>query len=182
MAFIEEKVHAGTNTLVTDSVLTKWVKEFENQKAKDVMNTHAKASASSCVKSRSLQDGTLKKLRRLAKLDDCEIEALRVRELASPVLVRLGLERNEKKGQWELTQLVEHLGLEVDLKAGEFRVMPATLQKIYLQAKALLSQALSQRQWLPAQMLAVFVGLYLPVSARILQCLRQDCILTRYTV
>ncbi|KAK3273359.1 hypothetical protein CYMTET_18397 [Cymbomonas tetramitiformis] len=50
------------------------------------------------------------------------IEALRARELTSRVLVRLGLSRNEKKGQWEPTQLVEHLGLEVDLKVGQFRV------------------------------------------------------------
>ncbi|KAK3248980.1 hypothetical protein CYMTET_41578 [Cymbomonas tetramitiformis] len=41
-----------------------------------------------------------------------QLEALRARELASQVLTRLGIERNEKKGQWEPTQLVEHLGLE----------------------------------------------------------------------
>ena len=46
------------------------------------------------------------------------IEALRARELSSRILVRLGLCRNEKKGQWEPAQLVEHLGLEVALKAG----------------------------------------------------------------
>jgi len=45
LAFIEEKVYAGTEGLVTDSVLTKWLKEFDNTKAKAVMNTHAKASA-----------------------------------------------------------------------------------------------------------------------------------------
>ncbi|KAK3276674.1 hypothetical protein CYMTET_15272 [Cymbomonas tetramitiformis] len=73
------------------------------------------------------------------------IEALRARELTSRVLVRLGLSRNEKKGQWEPTQLVEHLGLEVDLKAGQFRVTPARLQKIRLQSKALLSEASRQR-------------------------------------
>ncbi|KAK3242073.1 hypothetical protein CYMTET_48217 [Cymbomonas tetramitiformis] len=78
------------------------------------------------------------------------IEALRARELTSRVLVRLGLSRNEKKGQWEPTQLVEHLGLEVDLKAGQFRVTPARLQKIHLQSKALLSEASRQRR-LPAQ-------------------------------
>ncbi|KAK3246203.1 hypothetical protein CYMTET_44256 [Cymbomonas tetramitiformis] len=44
LAFNEEKVHAGTGGLVIDSVLTKWLKESGNQKAKAVMNTHAKAS------------------------------------------------------------------------------------------------------------------------------------------
>ncbi|KAK3252441.1 hypothetical protein CYMTET_38263 [Cymbomonas tetramitiformis] len=87
------------------------------------------------------------------------IEALRARELTSRVLVRLGLSRNEKKGQWEPTQLVEHLGLEVDLKAGQFRVTPARLQKIHLQSKALLSEASRQRRWLPARKLAAFTGL-----------------------
>ncbi|KAK3287371.1 hypothetical protein CYMTET_5118 [Cymbomonas tetramitiformis] len=87
------------------------------------------------------------------------IEALRARELTSRVLVRLGLPRNEKKGQWEPTQLMEHLGLEVDLKAVQFRVTPKRLQKIHLQSKALLSEASRQRRWLPARKLAAFTGL-----------------------
>ncbi|KAK3240362.1 hypothetical protein CYMTET_49795 [Cymbomonas tetramitiformis] len=45
LAFIEEKVYAGTDKLVTDSVLTKWLKELDNTKVKAVMSTHAKASA-----------------------------------------------------------------------------------------------------------------------------------------
>ncbi|KAK3239085.1 hypothetical protein CYMTET_50960 [Cymbomonas tetramitiformis] len=87
------------------------------------------------------------------------IKALRARELTSRVLVRLRLSRNEEKGQWEPTQLVEHLGLEVDLKAGQFRVTPARLQKIQLQSKALLREASRQRRWLPARKLAMFTGL-----------------------
>ncbi|KAK3262767.1 hypothetical protein CYMTET_28392 [Cymbomonas tetramitiformis] len=350
LAFIEEKVYAGSDGLVTDSVLTKWLKEFDTTKAKAVMQTHAKANAKGstfrdrqggkgkgaagggagkgerkeptlqervrsrrgawravgansevmqrfskgakmrwvdkaplpfnhgvsladatapqlewmaaeterclktgawvqarrrrhvsrvflvpkpgtdkwrlvmdfcwlnahCVKSRCKME-TLKKLRRLAKPNDwcisfdlqdsyhvvgidpayqeymqfdvreelfqcgalpfgwnnsprifvkvmkvlveCRFEALRARKLTSRVLVRLGLRRNEKKGQWELTQLVEHLGLGVDLKAGQFRVTPARLQKIHRQAKALLSEALRQRRWLQARKLAAFKGL-----------------------
>ncbi|KAK3235192.1 hypothetical protein CYMTET_54593 [Cymbomonas tetramitiformis] len=45
LTFIKEKVYAGTEGLITDSVLTKWLKEFDNTKAKAAMNTHAKASA-----------------------------------------------------------------------------------------------------------------------------------------
>ncbi|KAK3289157.1 hypothetical protein CYMTET_3403 [Cymbomonas tetramitiformis] len=45
LAFVEEKVYTGTEGLVRDSVLTKWLKEFDASKAKTVMNTHAKASA-----------------------------------------------------------------------------------------------------------------------------------------
>ncbi|KAK3266075.1 hypothetical protein CYMTET_25279 [Cymbomonas tetramitiformis] len=48
------------------------------------------------------------------------VEALKARDQASRVLVRLGLCRNEKKGQWDPTQLVEHLGLEVFGNSGGF--------------------------------------------------------------
>ncbi|KAK3244183.1 hypothetical protein CYMTET_46196 [Cymbomonas tetramitiformis] len=92
-------------------------------------------------------------------LASSKIEALRARELMSRVLVRLGIGRNEKKGHWEPMQLVEHLGLEVDLKAGQFRVTSARLQKIHQQARALLSEATRQRRWLPARRLAAFAAL-----------------------
>ncbi|KAK3287031.1 hypothetical protein CYMTET_5441 [Cymbomonas tetramitiformis] len=275
LAFIEEKAYAGTDKIVTDTVLTKWLKEFDNTKAKAVMNMHAKASAkistfrdrqggkgkggagsgsgsegansevmewiSRGAKMRwvdkapqpfdhgvSLADATPQQLewitakierglrtgarcgalpsgwndsprifvkvmkvlveclrlprraggcgreehqqgaRVLPYMDDflvllgSRVEALRARELASRVLVRLGLERNEKKGHWEPTQLVEHLGL--DLKAGQFHVTLARLQRIHLQANALLREASRQRRWLPARKLAVFTGLCQSVS------------------
>ncbi|KAK3239860.1 hypothetical protein CYMTET_50237 [Cymbomonas tetramitiformis] len=92
-------------------------------------------------------------------LTSSKVEALRARELASRVLTRLGIGRNAKKGQWEPTQLVEHLGLEVDLAEGQFGVTPARLQKIHVQAKALLSEASRQRRWLPARWLTGFTGL-----------------------
>ncbi|KAK3268306.1 hypothetical protein CYMTET_23178 [Cymbomonas tetramitiformis] len=329
LAFIEEKVYAGSDGLVSDSVLTKWLKEFDTTKAKAVMNTHAKASAkvstfrdrqagkgkgagkgeggrgsgkgagansevmqwiskgarmrwvdkaplpfdhgvslgdatppqlewmaaeterclrtgawvrarrrrhvsrvflvpkpgtnkwrlvmdfrwlnAHCVKSRCKME-TLKKLRRLAKPNDwcfsfdlqdgyhvvgidpafqeymqfdvrgelfqcgalpfgwndsprifVKVMKVLVECLRSP---RSAEDRREvrklqsgSKGQWEPTHLVEHLGLEVDLKAGQFRVTPARLQKIHLQSKALLSEASRQRRWLPARKLAAFTGL-----------------------
>ncbi|KAK3258262.1 hypothetical protein CYMTET_32688 [Cymbomonas tetramitiformis] len=45
LAFIEEKVYAGSHGLVSDSVLTKWLKEFDAQKSKALMNSHGKATA-----------------------------------------------------------------------------------------------------------------------------------------
>ncbi|KAK3278143.1 hypothetical protein CYMTET_13901 [Cymbomonas tetramitiformis] len=45
LAFIEEKVYARSDGLVTDSVLTMWLKDFNATKAKGVMQTHVKASA-----------------------------------------------------------------------------------------------------------------------------------------
>ncbi|KAK3260163.1 hypothetical protein CYMTET_30865 [Cymbomonas tetramitiformis] len=51
----------------------------------------------------------------------CKAQALRVRETLTNTLHRLGMERNEKKGVWEPTPLVEHLGLEVGTKDGQFK-------------------------------------------------------------
>eukprot|EP00854_Cymbomonas_tetramitiformis_P001991 gene1991-biopygen1882 len=44
------------------------------------------------------------------------------RERVQKVLNRLRLQRNEKKGQWDPVQIIEHLGLDVGLKHGQFRV------------------------------------------------------------
>ncbi|KAK3287919.1 hypothetical protein CYMTET_4597 [Cymbomonas tetramitiformis] len=54
-------------------------------------------------------------------LVDSQREGFLRREKVQLVLHRLGLRRNEKKGQWDPVQVVEHLGLEVDLKLGQFR-------------------------------------------------------------
>ncbi|KAK3270288.1 hypothetical protein CYMTET_21313 [Cymbomonas tetramitiformis] len=197
LAFSEERVYAGSDWLVTDSVRTKWLKEFDTQKPKAVINTHAKASSKvSTFRDRQGGKGKGGSVGGAGKVRGPSIRwndsprmfvkgkasarqrpgpasngpgparhamqctlALRAQELASLVLVRLGLERNEKKGHWAPTQLVEHLGLEVDLKAGQFHMPPARLQKIRLQAKARLSEASRQRRWLPAQKLAAFAGL-----------------------
>ncbi|KAK3273536.1 hypothetical protein CYMTET_18226 [Cymbomonas tetramitiformis] len=305
LAFIEEKVYAGSDGLVSDSVLTKWLKEFDTTKAKAVMNTHAKASAkvstfrdrqggkgkgaagggagkgeggrgsgkgvdqqrgkdalgrqgAFAFRSRSVvgrrhpsatgvdgrrdravsQDGrmgtseeattcipsvlgaeagdeqvassdglplveralcqvrckmeTLKKLRRLAKPNDWCIsfdlqdgyhvvginpafqeymhfdvrgelfqssalpfgwnDSPRIFVKVMKVLVeclrslRSAEDRQEVRKPQSGSKLVEHLGLEVDLKAGQFRVTSAKLQKIHLQSKALLSEASRQRR------------------------------------
>ncbi|KAK3247801.1 hypothetical protein CYMTET_42716 [Cymbomonas tetramitiformis] len=86
-------------------------------------------------------------------MDNClviassKIPAFRACELASRVLVRLGIGRNEKEGLWGPTQLVEHFGLELDEKAGQFGVTPSfRLQRIHQQAKANLSEASRQRR------------------------------------
>eukprot|EP00854_Cymbomonas_tetramitiformis_P034252 gene34252-biopygen22480 len=48
LAFIGEKVYAGTDGLVIDSVL-KWLKEFDAHKAKAVLTMHAKANAKASI-------------------------------------------------------------------------------------------------------------------------------------
>ncbi|KAK3283103.1 hypothetical protein CYMTET_9181 [Cymbomonas tetramitiformis] len=102
-------------------------------------------------------------------LVDSQREGFLRREKVQLVLHRLGLRRNEKKGQWEPTQVVEHLGLEVDLKLGQFRVTERRVHKIHTRAKEILCDAARNRRWIPARRLASFTGLcqsvYLAVPA-----------------
>ncbi|KAK3233094.1 hypothetical protein CYMTET_56579 [Cymbomonas tetramitiformis] len=102
-------------------------------------------------------------------LVDSQREGFLRREKVQLVLHRLGLRRNEKKGQWEPTQVVEHLGLEVDLKLGQFRVTERRVHKIHTKAKEILCDAVTNRRWIPARRLASFTGLcqsvYLAVPA-----------------
>ncbi|KAK3278548.1 hypothetical protein CYMTET_13527 [Cymbomonas tetramitiformis] len=102
-------------------------------------------------------------------LVDSQREGFLRREKVQLVLHRLGLRRNEKKGQWEPTQVVEHLGLEVDLKLGQFRVTERRVHKIHTRAKEILCDATRNRRWIPARRLASFTGLcqsvYLAVPA-----------------
>eukprot|EP00854_Cymbomonas_tetramitiformis_P008531 gene8531-biopygen8655 len=100
---------------------------------------------------------------------DSQREGFLRREKVQRVLHRLGLQRNEKKGQWDPVQVVEHLGLEVDLKLGQFRVTERRVQKIHAKAKEILCDAARNRRWIPARRLAAFTGLcqsvYLAVPA-----------------
>ncbi|KAK3282656.1 hypothetical protein CYMTET_9616 [Cymbomonas tetramitiformis] len=42
---MEQKIYAGTEGMVADTVLTKWLAEFDNSKAKNVMTATAKQAA-----------------------------------------------------------------------------------------------------------------------------------------
>ncbi|KAK3288060.1 hypothetical protein CYMTET_4454 [Cymbomonas tetramitiformis] len=79
-------------------------------------------------------------------LVDSQREGFLRQEKVQLVLHRLGLQRNEKKGQWEPTQVVEHLGLEVDLKLGQFRVTERRVHKIHTRAKEILCDAARNRR------------------------------------
>ncbi|KAK3271907.1 hypothetical protein CYMTET_19766 [Cymbomonas tetramitiformis] len=87
-----------------------------------------------------------------------EEEAYELRHCVGRVLNRLGLWLNKKKGKWEPAQIVEHLGLEVELWEGEFRVTDARLKKICSKATDLLCEASRERHWVLARKLAGFVG------------------------
>lgn len=66
-------------------------------------------------------------------------------------------------------QVIEHLGLEVDLKHGQFRVTDQRVRKLHVRAKEILCDAARNRRWIPARRLAAFTGLcqsvYLAVPA-----------------
>ncbi|KAK3269450.1 hypothetical protein CYMTET_22111 [Cymbomonas tetramitiformis] len=92
------------------------------------------------------------------------VEALRIHELASRVSDRLGIGRIEKKGLREPTQLTEHLGMEVNLAAGQFCV---TLRRTTLVPKRFSTKHLSKDARLPERRLAGYTclcqSLYLAV-------------------
>ncbi|KAK3269483.1 hypothetical protein CYMTET_22074 [Cymbomonas tetramitiformis] len=45
LAFTDQKIYAGTEGMVADTVQTKWLSEFNNSKAKAVMTTTTKQAA-----------------------------------------------------------------------------------------------------------------------------------------
>lgn len=85
-------------------------------------------------------------------------EALRCRDRVEYVLNRLGITRHPDKGWWEPTQRLEHLGLDVDTKAGLFRVPPAKLDGLMRQARAILGLASREHRLVPVRTLASFAG------------------------
>ncbi|KAK3234392.1 hypothetical protein CYMTET_55334 [Cymbomonas tetramitiformis] len=92
-------------------------------------------------------------------LTSTEEEAFVQRERVRRVLARLGLSRNEKKGQWEPGQLIEHIGMEVDLKEGLFWVTETRINKIHAQARSIICDATREKRWLSERRLAAFNGL-----------------------
>ena len=104
-------------------------------------------------------------LRILPYMDDFLIicrtreEALRARTRVEQVLKFLGLQRNEAKGHWEVTQRLEHLGMLVDSQRGVFQVTPARMAKLKGLAKETICLAKRQGRLVPARHLARFTGL-----------------------
>jgi hypothetical protein len=111
-------------------------------------------------------------------------EALLARAQVENVLEELGLKRHPDKGQWEISQQILHLGMEIDLKAGKFRAPQSRLEQINRQSATLIGRALRNRRLIPARQLAKFTGLcqflYLaiPVAKLYLRSLH-DCLRTK---
>lgn len=95
--------------------------------------------------------------------------ALKLRAEVVALLDSLGLSRNEKKGQWEPSHTITHLGLELDFCRCEIRAPADKLRKLSSQAWDLLCRAARNRRSVPVRELAKLAGraqfLYLAIPA-----------------
>jgi hypothetical protein len=85
--------------------------------------------------------------------------ALRARSYVDALLTLLGLARNTKKGCWEPTQRLEHLGLGVDTLAMVFFLPEKRRDKIAAASRAMLALANARRNLVPKRRLAGVAGL-----------------------
>jgi hypothetical protein len=84
--------------------------------------------------------------------------ALALRDRVEALLSRLGLSRNTKKGVWEPTQSLEHLGMIVDLQRGMFIAPQSKLLGIAKLARDILCRAAARRRRVPVKTLATLAG------------------------
>ena len=100
------------------------------------------------------------------------------------VLQVLGLERNVKKGHWDPTTDIHHLGCGIDTRRGTYYVIHEKQQRLRKFAADLLGEGSRQRQLIPVRKLASFAGLAqsvilaLPAARLFLRSLH-DCVSTR---
>ena len=71
---------------------------------------------------------------------------LAARRRVEATLATLGLTRNVKKGHWDPTTRLDHLGLTVCTATGQFLVPPAKSERLRRFARDLLSTAKRQRR------------------------------------
>jgi hypothetical protein len=86
-------------------------------------------------------------------------KAVLARAQVEEVLLDLGLSRHPDKGQWEISQKILHLGMEIDLKEGKFRAPEGRMVQLNRQSASLIGRALRNRRLIPARQLARFTGL-----------------------
>jgi hypothetical protein len=101
----------------------------------------------------------------LLYLDDLIVMCASLAEARAAVrLVRLaveesGLSVNEGKCNWEPTQKLVHLGIEIDTVGGSFKVPNRRVSALRATAHELLKYQGKHRRWVPARLLARLLGL-----------------------
>eukprot|EP00854_Cymbomonas_tetramitiformis_P034388 gene34388-biopygen28440 len=138
LQFVEDRVYQAADVVVADEVLQQWLNDFDKSRGKALLNTTAKQAAnaeagtSSHWKQRDDKKYDKDKHEKdkhndrkptggkgqvVPEEQDEDGDAQEASQACEAERLR-----NEKKGQWDPVQVIEHLGLEVDLKHGQFRV------------------------------------------------------------
>ncbi|KAK3250907.1 hypothetical protein CYMTET_39741 [Cymbomonas tetramitiformis] len=143
LQFVEDRVYQAADGVVADEVLQQWLNDFDKNRGKAALSTTAKNAAN--ADSRGTRDHQDQHWRERKKYDeDKDAGASSEQQVwlnaEKERLLGNGLLRNETKDQWDPVQVVEHLGLEVDLKLGQFRVTERQVHKIHVKAKEILCE------------------------------------------
>jgi hypothetical protein len=92
-------------------------------------------------------------------LCDSKAEMYLMRTFVERSLHFLGMQRNPTKGVWEPSQVLTHLGLEVDTRTDVFRLTAARAEKLKRLSRQLCCSAKREKRYVSARALASFTGL-----------------------
>lgn len=92
--------------------------------------------------------------------EDCRRATGRIDRL----LVRLGLRRHPRKGEWAGAPVVDHLGVRVDTMSMRFTVLPYKVEHVRKLAKGILKQVRLGRRWVSASAVRTLCGTCISLS------------------
>ncbi|KAK3284586.1 hypothetical protein CYMTET_7774 [Cymbomonas tetramitiformis] len=163
LAFMEQKIYSSTEGVVADSVLTKWLAEFDSSKAKAVTTTTAKSSGARC---RSMCEAGKELGARGPRAARRDGGLRRHSGQAGARVLPYMVITQTRDDAFVQRDRVEKLLSRLE---GLFRVTKARLKKIHAKATALICRAAREQRWVQARELAGFNGLcqsvYLAVPA-----------------
>ena len=80
--------------------------------------------------------------------------AMKLKEVTVALLTDMGLHIHPTKGYHTAVQVVDHLGMTLELKKSEFRAPQAKLSSIAALAKQMLVRSSKKKRWVPVKSLA----------------------------
>lgn len=89
-----------------------------------------------------------------ATMVDCQ----RATRWMGNVMRSLGLTRHPRKGEWQGSTCVQHLGVVIDTKRMKFHISPAKISRVRGLAAALLKQSRVGRRWVSREKVRSFTG------------------------